>query len=82
VLLTHLQSPLNDLAHTERVLLLDSKNYHVWSHRQWLLTAFGLFHTATRNELDFVDKLLTADVRNNRCVAGPLDSVCVACNLQ
>eukprot|EP01129_Flabellula_baltica_P010547 TRINITY_DN4471_c0_g1_i2.p1 TRINITY_DN4471_c0_g1~~TRINITY_DN4471_c0_g1_i2.p1 ORF type:complete len:235 (-),score=56.41 TRINITY_DN4471_c0_g1_i2:259-963(-) len=39
----------------------DAKNYHAWTYRQWLLVKFDLWE----NELDFIDKLLTEDVRNN-----------------
>ena len=43
------------------ILQGDSKNYHVWSHRQWLCSRFGAFDS----ELAFVDRLLASDVRNN-----------------
>lgn len=41
---------------------LDSKNYHVWSYRQWLVKRFGLWDDG---ELEAVDMLLKMDVRNN-----------------
>ena len=43
------------------MLLDDDKNYHAWSHRQWVLKTYGLWD----GELDVVDELLTRDVRNN-----------------
>eukprot|EP01130_Rhizamoeba_saxonica_P005629 TRINITY_DN2244_c0_g1_i2.p1 TRINITY_DN2244_c0_g1~~TRINITY_DN2244_c0_g1_i2.p1 ORF type:complete len:174 (+),score=44.17 TRINITY_DN2244_c0_g1_i2:478-999(+) len=39
----------------------DAKNYHAWTIRQWALKFFGLWD----NELEYVDKLLNLDVRNN-----------------
>lgn len=39
----------------------DSKNYHVWSYRQWLVRHFGLWES----ELGDVEELLRRDVRNN-----------------
>ncbi len=39
----------------------DSKNYHAWAHRQWVVRTFN----AWDGELAFVDELLEADVRNN-----------------
>ena len=37
----------------------DQKNYHAWQHRQWVLATFKLFD----NELAFIDRLLTDDIR-------------------
>ena len=39
---------------------MDSKNYHVWSHRHWVLKTFECWD----GELDFVDELLEEDIRN------------------
>ncbi|KAL5359210.1 hypothetical protein BJX96DRAFT_55260 [Aspergillus floccosus] len=41
----------------------DSKNYHVWTYRHWLVRHFKLWD-APRETQD-VDTLLTSDVRNN-----------------
>jgi protein farnesyltransferase/geranylgeranyltransferase type-1 subunit alpha len=41
----------------------DSKNYHVWSYRQWLVKRFGLWDNA--GEMESVERLLEVDVRNN-----------------
>lgn len=53
-----------ELDFTAKVLEEDTKNYHTWSYRQWLLAHFddaGLW----LGELPYVDDLLQADVRNN-----------------
>eukprot|EP00931_Biecheleriopsis_adriatica_P089807 TRINITY_DN63887_c0_g1_i1.p1 TRINITY_DN63887_c0_g1~~TRINITY_DN63887_c0_g1_i1.p1 ORF type:complete len:336 (+),score=79.26 TRINITY_DN63887_c0_g1_i1:35-1042(+) len=39
----------------------DYKNYNGWSHRQFILQQFGLWH----EELKFVEELLSDDIRNN-----------------
>lgn len=41
----------------------DSKNYHVWTYRQWLVRHFDLWDSP--REISDVDELLLADVRNN-----------------
>lgn len=41
----------------------DSKNYHVWSYRQWLVKRFDLFDKP--EELAWTDSMIEADVRNN-----------------
>jgi len=53
--------PLDELANTASVLRGDAKNFHVWSHRQWLLKRFAIWE----GELDYVESLLQADLRNN-----------------
>lgn len=40
----------------------DSKNYHVWSYRQWLVRRFGLWE---QGELEETARLIGEDVRNN-----------------
>jgi protein farnesyltransferase/geranylgeranyltransferase type-1 subunit alpha len=52
---------LQELNLTERLLSIDAKNYHVWQHRQWIISLFGTFS----QELGFVDFLIQDDVRNN-----------------
>lgn len=42
----------------------DTKNYHTWSYRQWLLAFFD-DGKMWEGELAFVEKLLEEDVRNN-----------------
>lgn len=41
----------------------DSKNYHVWTYRHWLVRRFQLWDTP--REMEDVENLLTADLRNN-----------------
>jgi protein farnesyltransferase/geranylgeranyltransferase type-1 subunit alpha len=50
-----------ELEFTEIVLLDDAKNYHAWSHRQWVLQELG----GWEGELDFCSRLLEKDVYNN-----------------
>ncbi|EPZ36030.1 hypothetical protein O9G_002673 [Rozella allomycis CSF55] len=40
----------------------DNKNYHAWSYRQWILKNFNV---SSDQELDFVEKMIDLDVRNN-----------------
>ncbi|WEW61305.1 CAAX geranylgeranyltransferase alpha subunit [Emydomyces testavorans] len=42
---------------------LDSKNYHVWTYRHWLVRHFSLWDST--RELHDVEALIAADVRNN-----------------
>lgn len=42
----------------------DSKNYHVWSYRQYLVRKFPQ-HLYTTTELASIEDLIAADVRNN-----------------
>lgn len=42
---------------------LDSKNYHVWSYRQWLVQRFDLWDD--RDEWAYVKLMIEEDVRNN-----------------
>ncbi|KAL1958727.1 hypothetical protein VTO42DRAFT_3846 [Malbranchea cinnamomea] len=42
---------------------LDSKNYHVWTYRHWLVRHFGLWDS--EREIQDVNKLIDQDVRNN-----------------
>jgi hypothetical protein len=41
----------------------DSKNYHVWSYRQWLVKRFDLFDKP--EELEWTAEMIEDDVRNN-----------------
>lgn len=70
-----------ELSFVAQVLKVDSKNYHTWVYRQWVLAHFGGLpatletHTGEpgagqypdlwKGELDFVVKLLGEDARNN-----------------
>jgi len=50
-----------ELQCTADALEVDTKNYHIWSYRQWLVRAFQLWEA----DLAFVHKLLVDDVFNN-----------------
>jgi len=55
---------LKELNFIEKVFEEDSKNYHTWSYRQWILSNFN------RNELwaveiPFIERMIDEDVRNN-----------------
>jgi protein farnesyltransferase/geranylgeranyltransferase type-1 subunit alpha len=45
------------------MLAQDSKNYHVWTYRQWLVRHFNLWDS--EREIRDVETLINADVRNN-----------------
>ena len=61
VLVEWLADPSKELAFTASILRIDSKNYHAWSHRQWVLRTYELW----QDELTFVERLLDEDLRNN-----------------
>ena len=50
-----------ELRFTQRILSMDSKHYHAWSHRQWVLQALG----GWEQELDYCHQLLQEDIFNN-----------------
>ncbi|KXS16766.1 farnesyltransferase, CAAX box, alpha [Gonapodya prolifera JEL478] len=54
-------SPLAELQFVGRFLTDDSKNYHAWTYRQWLIRRFSVWE----DELDFCNKMVELDVRNN-----------------
>ncbi|KAG8944701.1 CAAX geranylgeranyltransferase alpha subunit [Tulasnella sp. 424] len=43
---------------------VDTKNYHTWAYRQWLLAEFNS-PELWAGELEFVDEMLRHDIRNN-----------------
>ncbi|KAL2509582.1 protein farnesyltransferase/geranylgeranyltransferase type-1 subunit alpha [Forsythia ovata] len=51
----------NELQFTQEIFSEDAKNYHAWSHRQWVLQALG----GWEDELAYCDKLLQEDIFNN-----------------
>ncbi|KAJ6104440.1 hypothetical protein N7523_010760 [Penicillium sp. IBT 18751x] len=55
--------PPKELPFLMEMFAQDSKNYHVWTYRHWLVRRFGLWDHP--RELEDVDALLKADVRNN-----------------
>lgn len=69
LLVTLTKSPRAELEFIQKGLEVDEKNYHTWSYRQWLLAHFDGITSDQGNiwdgELNFVDVMLTKDVRNN-----------------
>lgn len=55
--------PPGELDFLMQMFSADSKNYHVWTYRQWLVRHFDLWDSP--REIDDVDALLQRDVRNN-----------------
>ena len=53
--------PPTELPFLAQMFEKDSKNYHVWSYRQWLVRHFSLWD----DELPYLESLLEEDVRNN-----------------
>ena len=53
--------PSTELSFLSEMFEKDSKNYHVWSYRQWLVRHFSLWD----DELPYLESLLEEDVRNN-----------------
>uniref|UniRef100_A0A1I8AZI4 Protein farnesyltransferase/geranylgeranyltransferase type-1 subunit alpha n=1 Tax=Meloidogyne hapla TaxID=6305 RepID=A0A1I8AZI4_MELHA len=51
-----------ELEFTASKLEDDSKNYHAWQHREWVVERFDLF---APEEMDFADSHLKEDMRNN-----------------
>ncbi|KAK6161642.1 hypothetical protein DH2020_005023 [Rehmannia glutinosa] len=50
-----------ELEFTREIFSQDAKNYHAWSHRQWVLQALG----GWEDELAYCDELLEDDIFNN-----------------
>ncbi|KAK3825516.1 MAG: protein farnesyltransferase [Benniella sp.] len=53
-----------ELVFIASALAKDSKNYHAWSYRQWVLAHFGN-GPWWEEELSYIEDLLIADIRNN-----------------
>lgn len=64
LLIQQLKTPIPELAFIERTLDIDTKNYHTWGYRQWLLAHFN-DDALWAGELPYVEKMLASDVRNN-----------------
>ncbi|RXW18993.1 hypothetical protein EST38_g6871 [Candolleomyces aberdarensis] len=65
LLVTIMRKPIPELAFITLSLSEDSKNYHTWSYRQWLLAYFNDEEDLWAKELDFVERMLAQDIRNN-----------------
>ncbi|KAK7261605.1 hypothetical protein RIF29_27920 [Crotalaria pallida] len=50
-----------ELEFTKKILSIDVKHYHAWSHRQWVLQALG----GWEDELSYCNELLEEDLFNN-----------------
>lgn len=48
-----------------RMLEEDTKNYHVWSYRSYLVRKLGLWKAADERERKLVEEMIQEDVRNN-----------------
>ena len=54
----------DELDYVATVLQVDGKNYHAWTHRQWLLQTLK-DNALWEAELQFVESLIAQDIRNN-----------------
>lgn len=50
-----------EFALIEEILADDNKNYHVWSHRVWLVRTFQIWN----KELKYTTEMIDTDIRNN-----------------
>ncbi|THH19293.1 hypothetical protein EW146_g1855 [Bondarzewia mesenterica] len=64
LLLTLLNDPDPELPFIEQALAVDTKNYHTWSYRQWVLAHFDR-PELWAGEIAFVKRMIAQDVRNN-----------------
>ena len=55
--------PEKELDFLMEMFAQDSKNYHVWTYRHWLVRRFNLWDLP--REIEDVESLIKADVRNN-----------------
>jgi hypothetical protein len=64
LLVTKLGAPMHEseLKLIGQTLALDSKNYHTWSYRQWIVASFPVEYD---RELQWVENMITQDIRNN-----------------
>lgn len=74
LIVTAYGDPSLELDFIARVLAKDSKNYHTWAYRQWVLCHFGGLPDRQAaaghpqlwdGELAYIDELLKQDCRNN-----------------
>jgi len=59
------QPPPGETEFLAHILSFDSKNYHVWTYRQWLCRQFPDSLLTMDVELAAIDTLINDDVRNN-----------------
>ena len=65
LLLMKTRDPAPELQLIGKVLRVDSKNYHTWSYRQWILAHFNDEQRLWAGERPYVEALLEDDIRNN-----------------
>lgn len=53
-----------EIEYIATVIAEDAKNYHAWSHRQWILKSINS-ESKWNAEIEFINGLLEDDVRNN-----------------
>ncbi|TBU34341.1 protein prenylyltransferase [Dichomitus squalens] len=63
--LNSVDAAARELVFLKTVLENDSKNYHTWSYRQWILVHFNDEERLWAGERPYVEELLEEDVRNN-----------------
>ena len=54
---------LNENLFLHQIFKSDSKNYHAWSHKVWLVERYELWNDS--QHISFIDKMLDDDVNNN-----------------
>jgi protein farnesyltransferase/geranylgeranyltransferase type-1 subunit alpha len=53
----------NEMLFLEQIFNSDSKNYHAWSYKVWIVERYELWNN--QEHMVFVDKMLDNDVMNN-----------------
>jgi len=64
LLLAHIRKPRPELVFIANALQEDTKNYHTWAYRQWILAEFN-DDELWAGELAYAEKMLSDDLRNN-----------------
>ena len=54
---------MNEMLFLEQIFKSDSKNYHAWSYKVWIVERYELWKDP--EHMIFVDKMLDNDVMNN-----------------
>lgn len=64
LLLSAVRKPGYELEFIAKGLQEDTKNYHTWAYRQWILSEFN-DEPLWATEPEFVEKMIHQDIRNN-----------------
>ncbi|GJJ14985.1 hypothetical protein Clacol_009255 [Clathrus columnatus] len=64
LLIEQLHEPDSELDFIKTILDIDSKNYHTWGYRQWILAHFNR-EDLWIAEIRYVEQMLKKDLRNN-----------------